>query len=344
MALARRQLFQCSVWIFLLTIIGSLSYRLLGDPPLAKPDVTLFKTPYINLSKVAGELGMKYQLSRDGQEAELSSKWTKLQFKKDSRLLLLNDYKIYLGYAVAFHKGSLYLSTHDLDKAIRPLLTPQVFTKVPQLKTIVIDPGHGGKNPGCINNSLGMLEKDMTLDLAKRLKSLLESRGYRVFLTLDSDQTVENQNRALFANKVKADLFVCLHFNSVETRTVKGIETYTFTPKDQPSTARSRLVDEDLKAFPANADDPWSMLAGFYVQRQLIKSIGGVDRGMKRARFSMMIDLQCPGFLVEGGFFSHYEEAKKIKTIAHRMRLAEAIANGIITYDKTLKRISTPNS
>ena len=86
------------------------------------------------------------------------------------------------------------------------------------------------------------------------------------------------------------------------------------------------------------------MLAGFYVQRQMIKSMGGVDRGLKRARFSMMIDLQCPGILVEGGFFSHYEEAKKIKTTAHQMRLAEAIAEGISNYHKTLNRISNPNA
>jgi N-acetylmuramoyl-L-alanine amidase len=267
-----------------------------------------------------------------------------VRFKKDSRLLLLNNYKIYLGYAVAQHRGKLYLSTHDFDKAIKPLLTPQVFTDVPNLKTIVIDPGHGGRNPGCINKNLGMVEKDLTLDLSMRLKAVLESRGYRVFLTRDSDRTVENGNRPLFANRVKADLFVCLHFNSVESRSVKGIETYTFTPKNQPSTARSRLVDEDRKAFPANDDDPWSTLSAFYVQRQLMKTMGGVDRGLKRARFSMMIDLQCPGFLVEGGFFSHYEEARKIKTIHHRIRLAEAIADGISTYHKTLNRISNPDA
>ena len=180
-----------------------------------------------------------------------------------------------------------------------------------------------------------MVEKDLTLDLAFRLKTLLERRGYRVFLTRDSDRTVENRNRALFANKVKADLFVCLHFNSVQSRSVKGIETYTFTPRNQPSTARSRLIDEDKKLFPPNAHDAWSILAGLYVQRQLIKTTGWVDRGLKRARFSMMLDLQCPGILVEGGFFSNYEEARKIKTISQRVRLSEAIANGILTYHET---------
>ncbi|MCB1122645.1 MAG: N-acetylmuramoyl-L-alanine amidase [Verrucomicrobiae bacterium] len=329
------------LWGILFLSGGSFAH---ADPGPTPPDVVLYKTPYINLAKIAGKLGMKYQLGNNNTEATLSSKWTRLKFNKDSRLLLLNDYKIYLGFAIALHQGNLYLSTHDYDKAIMPLLTPQVFSRKPELRTIVIDPGHGGKNPGCINKSLDMVEKDMTLDLAKRLKGILESRGYRVFLTRDKDKTVENANRAVYANQMKADLFVCLHFNAVDSRTVKGIETYTFTPKGQPSTARSRMVDEDLKAFPANGDDPWSMLAGFYVQRQLIKSLGGVDRGLKRARFSMMLDLQCPGFLVEGGFFSHYEEAKKIKTVPHRLRLAEAIANGIITYDKTLTRIRASNT
>ena len=294
------------------------------------------------MAKVAGALGMKYQLSKNLIDGVLSSRWTKVRVKKDSRLLLLNNYKIYMGYAVALHQGRLFLSTHDFDKAIKPLLTPQVFKDVPDLKTIVIDPGHGGRNPGCINKSLGMIEKDMTLDLSRRLQRLLESRGYRVYLTRTSDQTVENGNRPIFASKMKADLFVCLHFNAVESRSVKGIETYTFTPKGQPSTARSRLVDEDRKAFPANRDDPWSTLSGFYVQRQMIKTLGGIDRGLKKARFSMMTDLQCPGFLVEGGFFSNLEEAKKIKTTRYRTRLAEAVMQGITTYHKTLKRISNP--
>ena len=315
-----------------------------ADPPLARPDVTLYNTAYLDLGKVAGQLGMKYTLSKNREEGVLSSRWTRVEFKKDSRLMLLNGYKVYLGYAVASHRGKLYLSTHDFDKALKPILTPQVFTSNPRLQTIVIDPGHGGKNLGAINKSLGMVEKDLTLDLARRLKAVLESRGYRVFLTREKDQTVENGNRPLIASRYKADLFVCLHFNSVDSRSVQGIETYTFTPQNQPSTARSRLVDEDRKAFPSNRYDPWSTLSAFYVHRQLMKTMGGVDRGIKRARFSMMLDLQCPGFLVEGGFFSHYEEARKIKTINHRIRLAEAIADGIRTYHKTLNRISNPDA
>jgi N-acetylmuramoyl-L-alanine amidase len=322
--------------------LSAFPFSSFSDPPLARPDITLYNTAYIDLAKVAGQLGMKYSLSRDLVDGVFSSQWTKVRFKKDSRLLLLNDYKIYLGFAVAYHKGRLYLSIHDLDKTIRPLLTPQVFTNRPQLKTIVIDPGHGGKNPGCINKSLGMIEKDMTLDLSRRLQRLLESRGYTIHLTRDSDITVENRNRALFANRMKADLFVCVHFNAVESRSVKGIETYTFTPRNQPSTARSRMVEEDRKAFPANGFDAWSTLSAFYVQRQMIKSLGGIDRGLKKARFSMMIDLNCPGFLVEGGFFSNFEEASKIKTVKHRIRLAEAITQGITTYHKTLQRISSP--
>jgi len=329
-------------WLLGMAGCAAFSLNSFGDPPLARADVTLYNTPYIDLAKVAGALGMKYQISKDLKDAILSSRWTKVRFKQDSRLLLLNNYKIFLGYAVALHKGRLFLSTHDFDKAIKPLLTPQVFTDIPDLKTIVIDPGHGGKNPGCINKSLGMVEKDMTLDLARRLQRLLELRNYRVFLTRTSDRTVPNGNRPLFASKMKADLFVCLHFNSVESRSVKGIETYTFTPKNQPSTARSRLVEEDRKAFPANRDDPWSTLSAFYVQRQLIKSMRGIDRGLKKARFSMMIDIQCPGFLVEGGFFSNFEEAKKIKTASHRTRLAEAVMQGVTTYHKTLTRISNP--
>lgn len=329
-------------WMLGLIGLSAFPISSFSNPPLATPDVTLYNTAYIDLAKVAGHLGMNYNLSKDFVDGLFSSQWTKVRFKKDSRLLLLNDYKIYLGFAVAFHRGRLYVSVHDFDKTIRPLLTPQVFTNRVQLRTIVIDPGHGGKNPGCINTGLGMVEKDLTLDLSKRLQRLLETRGYNVHLTRNSDITVENRNRALFANQMKADLFVCVHFNAVESRSVSGIETYTFTPRNQPSTARSRMVEEDRKAFPPNSYDAWSTLSAFYVQRQMIKTVGGIDRGLKKARFSMMIDLKCPGFLVEGGFFSNFEEASKIKTVKHRIRLAESITNGITTYHKTLNRISNP--
>ncbi len=308
--------------------------------PLTQTDAILYNRPYTELKTVAGKMGMRYQQSRDMKTGTLSSRWTSLKFSQNSRVMLLNNFKIYLGFAVAGSKGRLYLSSQDMNNIIRPLLTPQVFSHKPVLKKIVIDPGHGGRDPGCSNDSLGMLEKDLVLAWAKQLKDALQKRGYQVLLTRHSDRYVENTNRFKYANDVNADLFLSLHFNSVQRPSVHGIETYVYTPLGQPSSSRSKVEEIDLKPRPANQYDPWSTLAGFNIQRHLIQSIGGVDRGLKRARFSMLSGLNCPGVLLEGGFFSNRTEAKKIKSAWHRKKLAEAVALGVDAYHDTLKKIS----
>lgn len=311
-----------------------------AELPPNQTDAVLYERPYIELRTVAGKLGMRYQQSRDRKDGTLSSRWTTLKFSENSRVMLFNNFKVYLGYAVAGRKGKLYLSNLDMNKVIRPLLTPQVFTSKPRLKRIVLDPGHGGRDPGCMNDELGMKEKDMALDLALKLKDILQARGYQVLMTRHSDRYVELSNRFKYANDVNADLFLSLHFNSVPKPSVHGIETYVFTPLGQPSTYRSKLNATDLKRRPANRWDSWNTLAGFNIQRQLVQSIGGVDRGLKQARFSMLSGLNCPGLLVEGGFFSNRTEAKKIQSSWHRKKLAEAIAKGVDAYHDTLKKIS----
>ncbi len=311
-----------------------------AELPPTPTDAILYERPYTELATVAGKLGMRYQQSRDLKAGTLSSRWTSLKFSQNSKVMLLNNFRIFLGFAVAGSKGKLYLSSHDMRNIIRPLLTPQVFSHKPRLKKIVIDPGHGGRDPGCSNESLGMLEKDIVLAWAMQLKEALQERGYQVLLTRHSDRYVENTNRFKYANDVNADLFLSLHFNSVPRPSVHGIETYVYTPLGQPSSSRSHIEEIDLKARPANHFDPWSTLAGFNIQRQLIQSIGGVDRGLKRARFSMLSGLNCPGVLIEGGFFSNRTEAKKIKSAWHRKKLAEAVAVGVDAYHNTLKKIS----
>ena len=297
-----------------------LPFGLRGNPPPGRPDAILYNTPYVELRTIAAQLGMRYEQSGDKNRCTLSSRWTKLEFSVNSRLMHLNKFKVFLGHAVAQNRGKLYLSTHDLDKTLNPLLTPQVFSSKPKLKKIVLDPGHGGKDPGCANKKLGMVEKEMTLDLARRLKESLEKKGYQVMLTRDSDRFVENSNRSKFANNLDADLFLALHFNSVTSTSVQGIETYAFTPMGQPSTARSQLSKSDKRTSPANRYDPWNALAGFYVQRQLIRTMRGVDRGLKRARFSMLSGLNCPGLLVEGGFFQPPRRSQKnqIFQVSHK--------------------------
>ncbi|MDF1527467.1 MAG: N-acetylmuramoyl-L-alanine amidase, partial [bacterium] len=101
-------------------------------------------------------------------------------------------------------------------------LSQQLGLKV---KRIVLDPGHGGRDPGAVGPK-GLKEKDVVLSLAKRIKSALEARGYEVLMTRDSDVYVKLEDRAIFANNSRADLFVSIHTNASKNRAVRGIETY----------------------------------------------------------------------------------------------------------------------
>ncbi|QYY36899.1 N-acetylmuramoyl-L-alanine amidase [Ruficoccus sp. ZRK36] len=297
---------------------------------------TINGTTYISLDTIAAKLGMGTSWLKSGERLQLKSKWTTLDFSLHKRWLTLNGERIYLGMSIASNRGQLMISKRDYDTTIRPLLTPTQFQPVPKLYRIVIDPGHGGKDPGAQNTHLGVNEKTLTLDVAKRLKRKLESYGYKVELTRETDKFISLSSRPAYANRVDADLFVSIHFNAVGDSSVSGVETYAMTPPYLPSTSSSKLTASARKSYPGNKNDPWNTLAAYFIQSAMVRELGADDRGLKRARFAVLKDLNCPGILVEGGFLSNSAEARRLKTTAGREKLADALVEGILLYQKKL--------
>ena len=294
---------------------------------------------YYSLRDVAGRLGMQYANSHEKKNVYLRSRWSDLSFTADRRKFFLNNLKLFLGNAIALHRGTLYISQRDYEKTLSPILTPQIFANAPKLYRIVIDPGHGGKDPGAQNKALGLDEKALALDVSKRLRQKLRSFGYDVHLTRDKDVYVGLQKRTQFANRIKADLFISVHFNAIKDTKVRGVECFTFTPPYQPSSHRDKLHASDKKFYPANRNDTWNQLAGYALQRALMKDVGGIDRGLKRARWTVLKELQCPGVLVELGFLTHDAEARLIRQADYRKQLVNAVTQGVLVYQKALNRI-----
>ena len=294
---------------------------------------------YIALGEVAGKLGMETRWLETGERLRLQSQWTRLDFEKHQRAMELNGYRVHLGFPVAESRQRLYISESDFHHHIRPILTPHLNGPPPRLRHIVLDAGHGGEDPGAENSSLGLREKALTLDLAKRLHRLLEARGFQVSLTRGDDRFIALEERAAMANRIGADLFISLHFNALEKARVHGLETYAFTPPNQPSTARAELHPSDRRDYPGQANGDWNALLGYYVQRSLIDALPSPDRGLKRARFTVLRDLRMPGILVEGGFITNPAEGRNIGSAAYRQGLAQAIADGILVYQRTLERL-----
>ena len=233
-----------------------------------------------------------------------------------------------LAFAPQLAGGQPCVHTLDLTKTIQPLVAGASMDFLRTNLTIVIDPGHGGADSGTRSVWGNRYEKEFTLDWARRLGSLLASRGWRVYLTRTNDTDLSLSNRVAFAAARQAGMFVSLHFNSAAPNGQQaGLETYCLTPAGMPSTLTRGYGDDPALAFPNNAFDAENLQFSLRVHRALLQVNGRRDRGVRRARFLGVLRGQhCPAILVEGGYLSNPEEARRITDPAYRQRLAEALA------------------
>jgi N-acetylmuramoyl-L-alanine amidase len=247
-----------------------------------------------------------------------------------SREATWNGVIINLGFAPQFIDGEVSLHELDLAKNFEPLLCEPPLTFHTN-GVIVIDPGHGGSNSGTHSVLDGRLEKEFTLDLALRLKPLLEAEGWKVFLTRTEDTDVSLSNRVAFAQEQQADLFISLHFNSGAPDTKQaGLETYCITPTGEPSTVTRNFADPWDESVPDNAFDPENLLLAVRIHSALLHGTAMQDRGVRRARFIGVLRNQSrPAILIEAGYLSNPDEATRIETGAYRQKLAEVLARAL---------------
>jgi N-acetylmuramoyl-L-alanine amidase len=250
--------------------------------------------------------------------------------QRNREYLTVDGVKIYLDDNIGSLRGHLTVTRTDYAKVLVPLYWK---TPVAGVRRIVIDPGHGGKDPGKQNPGLRYDEKAATLDTAVRLKLVLEKRGFEVLLTRNRDVAVDLDERAAFANRSKADLFISLHYNGagVGDTSSSGIETYCLTPAGQKSTNTGK-AKADVGEQPGNRFDTPNLLLAWNIQRQILAATGAEDRGVRRARFAVLRPLACPGVLVEGGFISSKREGAQIADAAFRQKIADSVAEGVFQY------------
>jgi len=177
---------------------------------------------------------------------------------------------------------------------------------------IMIDPGHGGKDPGT-TSVLGFYEKDINLKVASRLASALNRLGYRTLLTRDRDEFIELEYRCALANRYHPDLFVSLHGDSCPTPSVTGYTAYV-------APSASWRARQAAKSF-INA----------------LAQTGGESRGVKTAKYKVLMDTTCPAVLIEMGYLSNAWEAKRLRNVNIQQGMAKAIANGIQEFTATAK-------
>ena len=223
-----------------------------------------------------------------------------------------------------------------------------------EFKTIVIDAGHGGKDPGAVGYR-GTKEKDIALDVAKRLeKKLSKNMKVKIVMTRDEDIFLRLSERTKIANENNGSLFISIHTNAAEDRRASGFETFLIGQNKNEAAVRvaarenavlelegstgKKLTDEDLiKATIAqSAFASKSELFASLVQKEIKKRVQSKDRGVKQAGFYVLMGASMPNVLVELGFISNPSEEKKLRSSQYRDQLATAIYRAVEQYQKTL--------
>jgi len=278
--------------------------------------------------------------ARRGDEITLTNRTARLTFDRGSHTAQINGVNVALSFPVAADRGQFSVAQLDLTRTVEPLIFPPKISGK-RISTIVLDPGHGGKDPG--NRVAGRSEKTATLALADELRDQLKTAGFRVLLTRTQDKFVELPARPDVANRANADLFVSLHFNATESgkAEVSGPETYCITPVSAAS-SNAQGEGANYGATVANLSEKKSLLLAYAVQRALVKNLGAEDRSVRRARFAVLRDAEMPAILVEGGYMTHPAEGKRIFDAGYRKQLAAAIVKGIVNYQKLTAPVVAP--
>lgn len=223
-----------------------------------------------------------------------------------------------------------------------------------RIKTIVIDAGHGGKDPGTIGN--GIIEKEQTLIFAKELGKKLQKAGYTVYYTRTNDTYIALEKRTEFANNKKADLFISVHCNSNTDKTIAGFETYYLSTKG--SDKRATFVASRENGVSANKlnslqiilsditldskQEESKNIAGYIQHNVLVQtrkhSHSIKDKGVRSAPFFVLLGARMPSVLVELGYVSNKQDANTLLKTSYRSAVVEGVVEAIASYQKSLIR------
>lgn len=219
--------------------------------------------------------------------------------------------------------------------------------------TVVLDAGHGGDDEGA-RGAHGVVEKELVLDVARRVRARLNEAGLQVLLTRERDVYVPLEDRTTIANEARGDLFISIHANAASARAARGIETYFLSLEASDDAARQVAAREnaafrDPTVPPVAGDDPLVGILGDLAASELmqesdefarlaqqeISSLDGApSRGVKQAPFVVLMGLEMPASLVEIGFITNPQDARALASAERRDRIAQALARAILEFGR----------
>ncbi len=285
---------------------------------------------YVSLDSVKSAYKFN-KMERSNKLVTLQNAKVSVKLNIGSSECLMNGVKFVLCHGIETFNGKPYVSQIDLAKLIDPVLRPNFIKNAGDFRTVVLDPGHGGSDTGA-SNALGY-EAFYNLKVAGLVKSQLEAKGFKVIMTRNSNVFISLQGRVDIANAVKDEaIFVSIHFNSGGSH-ARGIETFTLSPPSIPHYG-SGLKESDFATRNGNEHDSANIALATSLHGSMLRRLGKntFDRGIKRARFSVLSGVRHPAVLFEGGFLSHPYEARLIANEQYQAAVAGGIVDSIAKY------------
>ena len=329
-------------------------------PPIYTEAVSIHNTEYLPLIRFCNYYDLNWNWDLVSQRIKIEKGNQVVALRPDSKAVLINGKEYSLVKPLEYIDGTAYI---PVDSAaylaenvfgVEEKYAPAVGRH--RINTVVIDPGHGGKDPGAVSR-YGTKEKNIVLDVSKRLKKYLEAKGLKVYLTRDRDVFISLYKRPAFAKKKKADLFVSIHANAAKKSWAKGFEVfYLSEATDDTARALAAAENASLKYEEVMVDDKGSykdptlcdlvLSENRTESKELAKDMARVTanklgmkaRGAKAARFAVLKGASMPAVLVEIGFLTNRSEESRLKQSSFRDRIANAIAQSILVYKNEYER------
>jgi N-acetylmuramoyl-L-alanine amidase len=322
------------VWRSLLQVFALflLPLSIKSAAPEKVQTISLHGDDYVWLAQWAKANEFAFAWDKPNKTISLKNRWATLTFLVNSKKATINGLSVWLSSPVIPNGNGVLISERDLKKTIRPVLYPSKMPGAKRIRTVMIAPGHGGKDPGYQINK--EQEKKYTLLMSKALKEALTSAGFKVLLTRETDVFVDLPEQAARANRAGADLFINVHYNAAVEVEASGVETYCLTPAGAISTNGGSPIPRS----PGHRQDSFNPLLAYHIHKALTSNCAFQDRGMRRAAFEVLREINMPGVLIEAGFLSNPRDAQKITNSTQRAAVARAIVDGILSYKRLVER------
>jgi len=310
---------------------------------------------YFPLVTLCDLKGIDLQYDTFTKSVYLNKDAHKINLRVGDTLALVDGRAVFINYPVRIFQGTVVVPYKFKEQIIDPIFKQtypvrKQTLQMLKIRKVVIDAGHGGNDPGTIGRT-GLREKDVNLDIAKRLSNILRSQGIEVVMTRAADRFIPLSRRVDIANSVNADLFISIHSNANRVRSMKGFEVYYVSSsvndaKRAYETARICALNLNNAYCVSNSLNLkatlWDMLytnnraeaieLSSSICRSMEKNMNARILRIKGARFEVLRGVRMPGVLVEVGFLSNVAEERMLKNSVYRQQIAEGIVQGMEDY------------